>query len=210
MENNFETSLVEKTSSYIGNVISDIFNSSQENVIKSGQNLGLNLECPEDIFNLSIHDKRRLADYISNDYEKMAAATGIFNILGGPSIAPGLVSEIVSVSIITARSISSIAMAYGFDPRSKEGNLLLAVGLAEAAEVGGVLAANFVEEVLIKFIVKKIVQRIVSKAPTSVWVNSMKIVPVVGGLVSGGVNYLTLKALNNNAKNNYTQLLLSA
>lgn len=179
-----------------------------ETVIKKSNQLGYDVSNIDDIRNLPIEIRDRIAKDISSNYQKWAVASSLPSIPGGVFSIPGLVGEIVGLSLVTLRSVSGIAIAYGFNPEDNKSDLVVSVGLASASELTGIIAGNFVQEKVIELIVRQIIKAIANKAPSTALAQSFRIIPFLGAGVCSFINYFAISGININAMNNFRSLAL--
>ena len=140
-----------------------------------------------------------------------AKAGGTGFVLGLPGLAFGIVTipaDLACTTYLQLRMIAVIALLHGWDPKSDRLKTLaflsmLGSGAAETArafgiQVGTKLTGSLLKQVPGKMLIeinKAVGFRLVTKAGTTGAVNLIKIVPIVGGLVSGGMNAATTRTI---------------
>ncbi|QCG89133.1 EcsC family protein [Azospirillum sp. TSH100] len=140
-----------------------------------------------------------------------AKAAGSGFLLGLPGLAFGVVTIPADLTLSTylqMRMIAVIALLYGWDPKSDRLKTLALLSMlgssaAEAVRAAGVkvgtrLTANVIAKIPGKVLIeinKAVGIRLVTKAGTSGVINLTKFVPIVGGLVSGGLNAVTTRQI---------------
>jgi uncharacterized protein (DUF697 family) len=142
---------------------------------------------------------------------QMAKAGGTGFVLGLPGMTFGIITiptDLAYTTYLQLRMIAVIAMLYGWDPKSdqvKTAALLCLLG-TEAAnvvrqagiQVGTRLSLNLINKIpghaLIE-INKAVGMRLLTKAGSSGIINFTKLVPIIGGLVSGGLNAMTTRQI---------------
>ena len=137
-----------------------------------------------------------------------AEAGGAGFVLGLPGLAFGIVTipaDLTYTTYLQMRMIAVIALLHGWDPKSDRlktvamlcllgagaGDVVQEFGVNVGMKVGANALAKLPGRVLIQ-INQAVGFRLLTKAGTTGTVNLVKFVPVLGGLVSGGLNaYLT-------------------
>lgn len=143
-----------------------------------------------------------------------AAGTGF--VLGMPGLVFGAVTIPADLTVTTylqMRMIAVIALLYGWDAKSDRLKTLALLSMlgSSAAEVvrsagvkvGTRLTARVIAKIPGRILIeinKAIGIRLFTKAGTTGIINLTKFVPVVGGLVSGGLNAVTTRQIGNAAK----------
>lgn len=145
------------------------------------------------------------SDAVENliNWQTAKAGGGGF-VLGLPGLAFGVViipADLTFTTYLQMRMIATIALLHGWDPKSDRVRTLaflalLGSGAAEAIRsfgihVGSKLTASVIAKVLGKVLIeinKAVGFRLVTKAGSTGAVNLVKFVPIMGGLVSGGIN----------------------
>jgi uncharacterized protein (DUF697 family) len=133
-----------------------------------------------------------------------AKAGGSGFLLGLPGLAFGAVTipaDLTLTTYLQLRMVATIALLRGWDPKSDRVKTLCFLALlgSEAAStvrtfgvnVGTKMTANVIAKVpgrVLMEINKAVGFRLVTKAGTTGAVRLVKIVPLVGGLISGGLN----------------------
>lgn len=139
-----------------------------------------------------------------------AKAGGAGFILGLPGLAFGAVTiptDLTMTTYLQMRMVATIALLRGWDPKSDRVKtlallaLLGAEGASTARQFGVHVSTKLTGNAVAKIPGKVLIQinqavgfRLVTKAGSTGAINLIKVVPIVGGLVSGGLNaYLTRK-----------------
>ena len=149
-------------------------------------------------------------------YQKIKTATsGFINSLGGIITLPiTLPANLVSVLYIQLRMIAIIAYMGGFDVKSDQvqtlaylcltgsavTDILKQAGVKTSQKVGVSLVKKL-PSTIIKEINKKVSARLVTKFGEKGIINLYKVIPVLGGIVGGGVDYFSTKAIASKAYN---------
>lgn len=148
-----------------------------------------------------------------------ATTSGFLTSLGGLVTLPvALPANIASVLYVQMRMIASIAILGGYNPHDDEVQTLVYVCLAgisigDICKQAGVVFTNKLTTSLIKKIPgtvltkinQKVGFRFVTKFGTKGIVNLGKAVPIVGGIVGGGIDFAGTKAI---ATKSYNAFLL--
>ena len=144
--------------------------------------------------------------------------SGFVTSLGGLITLPvAIPANIASVLYVQLRMIAAIARIGGYDPSEDEVQTLAYACLAgmtagDICKAAGIKAANKIAtNLVLKKITgefcKKINQKIgflfITKAGEKGIINLTKVVPVVGGFVGGGIDYLGTKAIAKKAYNTF-------
>lgn len=155
-------------------------------------------------------DKAVAVKRLVRNQARICATSGFVTNIGGLITIPvALPANITSVLYVQMRMIAIIAVMGGRSPKDDEVrgfaySCLVGSSTADAVKGGGVKAANKVGE---KFIQKhvtgkaltrinqKVGFRFITKAGTTGVVNLTRIVPVLGGVVGGSVDYLSTRAI---------------
>lgn len=142
--------------------------------------------------------------------------SGFVTSLGGLITLPvAIPANIASVVYVQLRMIAAIARIGGYDPSEDEVQTLAYACLAgmtagDICKAAGIKAANKIATNLVlkkitgefcKKINHKIGFLFITKAGEKGIINLTKVVPVVGGFVGGGVDYLGTKAIAKRAYN---------
>lgn len=154
-------------------------------------------------------DAEAAARYLIRKQMGKAAASGFITGLGGLATLPVAVpANISSVLFIQVRLVAAVAHLAGHDLRHDHVRMLVCACLAGSAatdvlkdtgiRLGTRAALNLIgklPEKTLTAINRKVGLRLVTKAGTSGLVNLGKIVPVVGGLVGGGIDAASTRVI---------------
>lgn len=146
--------------------------------------------------------------------------SGFLTSLGGAITLPvAIPANIASVVYVQLRMIAAIASIGGYDPTEDEVQTLAyaclaGMGAGDICKITGVIAANKIATKLVmqkitgefcKKVNQKIGFRFITKAGEKGIINLTKVVPVVGGFVGGGIDYLGTKAIAKKAYNTFVK-----
>lgn len=142
--------------------------------------------------------------------------SGFLTSLGGIITLPiAIPANIASVIYVQLRMIAAIASIGGYDPSEDEVQTLAYACLAGmgAGDICKIAGVNAVNKIATKFVMQKITGefckkvnqkigfRFITKAGEKGIINLTKVVPLVGGFVGGGIDYLGTKAIAQKAYN---------
>jgi uncharacterized protein (DUF697 family) len=150
-----------------------------------------------------------------------AGMTGFaLGIPGGPWALAAIPADFVSVSYLQLRMVAVIGLLFGWDVRSDQMRIvaysaLLGVGAGEAVRDVGVKAATGWGKIWIKKIPMSVIDKLNkflpgrfiikglrgagAKTAAKYGLNLAKIVPLLGGIVGGGVNVLVTQQIGSRA-----------
>lgn len=146
--------------------------------------------------------------------------SGFVTSLGGAITLPiAIPANVASVMYIQLRMIAAIAYIGGYDPTEDEVQALAYACLAgmSAGDICKVAGVEAVNKIATKIIMKKITGefcrkinrkigfRFITKAGEKGIINLTKVVPVVGGFVGGGIDYLGTKTVAQKAYNAFVK-----
>jgi hypothetical protein len=132
-------------------------------------------------------------------------ALGLPGLVFMPLTAP---ADLVSATYLQLRMVAVIGLLFGWDPRSDQfktiayvsllgsaaGEVIRDFGIRATTKLAAAQLANLPGKVLIQ-INKAVGFRLVTKAGTKGLVNLTRLVPVLGGLVGGGVNIFVTRQI---------------
>ncbi len=149
------------------------------------------------------------------NWQTSKAAAGGF-ILGLPGLAFGIVTipaDLTMTTYLQMRMVAVISLLYGWDPKSDRVKTialisLLGSGAGEALRSAGItigtkITANLIKKIPGRVLIqinKAIGMRLITKAGSTGVINLTKFVPIVGGLVSGGLNAVTTRKIGQAAQ----------
>jgi len=164
----------------------------------------------EDIQQAKLHDMDVVARQIARQFRRRAALTGAVTGLPGglwAVIAAG--ADVQLTAIYAVRMVADIAQAYGYDTSLQEEQAALADVLAVVAGIDGLRGvgnwlereelAKLVPELLPRILAKMSVQ--ITEEQTSKWVG--RIIPGLGALIGGSIDYGFLRVAGNRALKHY-------
>lgn len=139
--------------------------------------------------------------------------SGFLTSLGGLITIPvALPANVTSVIYVQMRMIATIAAMGGSNPRDDEVQALVYVCLtgmsaADFCKAAGIKAANSSTKALVKKIPgsalktinAKMGYRFITKAGTTGTINLMKMVPLAGGIIGGGIDLIGTRTIANRA-----------
>ncbi|MFC0179521.1 EcsC family protein [Thorsellia kenyensis] len=147
-----------------------------------------------------------LAELISTESMK-AAGTGFITGLGGYASLPiTLPSNLIGVLFIQMRLITTIALIKGIstdDPRLKILVLGCLCGELYKTSISKLLHTKLCVNSSAKFalqLTKHITDSLVNKCLTHSFKHITKFIPLVGGFISGGIDYTNTRIIGNTAK----------
>lgn len=145
---------------------------------------------------------------------KCSASGFITNIGGLITLPVALPANIASVLYVQLRMIASIAYMGGYDLKSDEVQTLIylcliGTSIADACKSTGVSIANKTTRSLLnkvpasflKSINHKVGFRMVTRAGTKGAINLVSLVPIAGGLVGAGIDFVSTRKIANKAFN---------
>jgi len=148
---------------------------------------------------------------------RITTSTGFLTGLGGLITMPvALPADLTTLWLTQARLAGAIAHLRGYDVRSEEVRsvvLMSLIGssateaLAQAGvQIGTKTAVSAIRQVPGRVLIeinKKVGFRLLTKAGTKGVINLTKLAPVVGGVIGGGVNFASTRAVGVWAKVNF-------
>lgn len=148
---------------------------------------------------------------------RITSSTGFLTGLGGLITLPvTLPADFTALWLTQARLAGAIAHLRGYDVRSDEVRSVILMSLigssatealAQAGvQIGTRSAISVIRQVPGRVLIeinKKVGFRLITKAGTKGIVNLTKLAPVVGGVVGGGVNFTSTRAVGAWAKKNF-------
>lgn len=156
--------------------------------------------------------KRLIATHV-----RLTSGTGFLAGLGGLITLPvTLPADFTALWLTQARLAGAIAYLRGYDVRSEEVRSVILISLigssaTEAlsqagAQIGTKSAVSAIKQVPGRVLVqvnKMVGFRLITKAGTKGIVNLTKLAPVVGGVIGGGINFTSTRAVGAWAKKNF-------
>lgn len=163
---------------------------------------------------LKYPDVEKAINIFSKTQITKCAVSGFVTSLGGAITLPvAIPANLASVLYIQMRSIVTIAVMSGYDPKDDEVQTLTYVCLTGLSisnvckEVGiqfskkiGVAAIRKIPTEVLKSINKRLAFRFITKFGEKGLINLGKMVPVLGGVIGGGFDYIGTKAITSKAK----------
>lgn len=149
--------------------------------------------------------------------------SGFLTSLGGFITLPvAIPANLASVMYVQLRMIASIAVIGGYDPSDDEVQTLAYACLAgmSAGDICKIAGVKAVNAIATKAIIKKLPGalcikinkavgfRFITKAGEKGIINLTKVVPIVGGVFGGGVDYVGTKAIAKKAYNMFIKDLI--
>lgn len=161
--------------------------------------------------------KEMAIDKLISNQIKKCTASGFVTGLGGAMTLPiTLPSNITSVLYIQLRMIASIAYIMGYDVRSDEVKTMVYLCLIGSAgkdilkgigiTTGKVWAKSAIKKIpntILRQINKAIGGRIITKYGKTGAINLTKCIPLVGGVVGGGLDFASTKIIAKYAKEHF-------
>ena len=132
---------------------------------------------------------------------KLAALEGLGLGFGGVFT---LVPDMSILAAISVRMVQKLSLIYGFEYATEHEIAELWIGMATAAGLD--TAKDIVERQVVARFVPKLIQRIAARASAEVvekW--AARIVPIVSGVLGGGLNYYFIKQWGRRAKKHYEE-----
>lgn len=184
----------------------------------------LNVDSVVEISNeylLKYYSKDEAIDkFISNQLKKCTASGFLTNLGGIITLPVAIPANVSSVLWFQLRMIACIAHMNGYDVKSDEVKTLSYLCLLGSSasdilkSVGIKVGENITKKILDKIpgkilieINKKVGFRLISKAGTKSAIVITKAIPVVGGIVGGGIDYYATKKIAEYAKKNFGKSL---
>ena len=144
--------------------------------------------------------------------------SGFLTGLGGAIVLPvTLPANVSSVLYIQLRMIASIAYMNGYDVRHDEVKTMVYLCLVGSSvsdilkdvgiKVGTRLAKNLIKQIPGKVLVqinKAVGLRLLTKGGTKGAINLSKCIPIIGGVIGGGFDYVSTKTIATYAKNTFS------
>jgi hypothetical protein len=162
----------------------------------------------------------QLAQTIVRSYSRIAGVQGFVTNLGGLVTLPvALPADAVATVTWVVRATSGVMASFGFDPTSEEGRADLRIGLLVAFGVNkitvagsSVLVTQLTRRVmtapyrdqLAGAVVRRIAQRLGMRLTRR---NAARVVPIIGGVIGGGVNVAMVRAMGARTRRHYRGLL---
>ncbi|MGQ1798871.1 EcsC family protein [Kocuria oceani] len=148
---------------------------------------------------------------------RLTSSSGFLSGLGGLITLPAtLPADFTALWLSQARLAGAIAHLRGYDIRSEEVRSVVLISLigssatevlaAAGVEIGTKTAVGVIKQVPGRVLIeinKKVGFRLVTKAGSKGIVNLTKLAPVAGGVVGGGVNFASTRAVGTWAKSNF-------
>jgi hypothetical protein len=167
--------------------------------LRSGYGLPINTY--QGMFSVPVHHIDDIAIDVIRSAMKVAAAEGAGLGVGGLLT---VVPDLGILSAITMRTIQKLSLVYGFEYNTEAEMAELWMAAASAAGVD--LGRDLVEKSLAKRIAARAIRAIARQASKEVvekWAGRM--VPVVSGIVGGGLNYYFVRAWGERAMRHFHQ-----
>lgn len=148
---------------------------------------------------------------------RLTSSSGFLSGLGGLITLPvTMPADFTALWLAQARLAGAIAYLRGYDLRSEEVRSVVLISLigssaaevlaAAGVEIGTKTAIGVIKQVPGRVLIeinKKVGFRLVTKAGSKGVVNLTKLAPVAGGIVGGGVNFASTRAVGTWAKSNF-------
>ncbi|MDQ0665412.1 hypothetical protein QFZ35_003910 [Arthrobacter ulcerisalmonis] len=162
-------------------------------------------------------DVEKAIERLLATHVRITSSTGFLTGLGGLITLPvTLPADFTTLWLTQARLAGAIAHLRAYDVRSDEVRSVVLMSLvgssaAEAlaqagVQIGTKSAISAIKQVPGRVLIeinKKVGYRLITKAGTKGIVNLTKLAPLVGGVVGGGVNFTSTRAVGNWAKKNF-------
>jgi len=162
-------------------------------------------------------DVEKAIDRLITTHVRLATSTGFVTGLGGLLTMPvALPADLTVLWLTQARLGGAIAHLRGYDVRSEEVRSVVLLSLigssaAEALSQAGIqigtkAAISAIKQVPGRVLIqinKAVGFRLITRAGTKGVVNLTKLAPVVGGVVGGGINFASTRAVGAWAKQNF-------
>lgn len=158
--------------------------------------------------------------YITSSALTAGAQGFVANLGGAATLALSLPADTLATLAATVRATSGVMGSYGFETETEAGAAQLRVGLLVAAGVSMVTVEG--AQVLVARLSQQLLQRAAAKrlevaltghisrrlATGFFWGHLPRAVPVVGGVIGGGVNAGLVRAMSGRARAHYRSLLV--
>lgn len=144
---------------------------------------------------------------------KTASSGFLLGLPGGPAIIATLPTDMTQTLFLQLRMVAAIGHIYEFDIASDEvrtlayaclcGSKAMDIMKAAGMQVGQKVVINVIKKIpgsVLKEINKKVGMRLVTKFGSKGVINLGKVVPVVGGIIGGGMNGFGTYAIGKTAK----------
>ncbi|MER6592540.1 EcsC family protein [Micromonospora purpureochromogenes] len=162
-------------------------------------------------------DIERAIQRLITTHVRLASSTGFLAGLGGLITLPvTLPADLTALWLTQARLAGAIAHLRGYDIRSEEVRSVVLMSLIGSSatealsqagiQIGTKSAVSVIKQVpgrVLMQINKTVGFRLITKAGTKGVVNLTKLAPVVGGVIGGGVNFTSTRAVGAWAKKNF-------
>ena len=144
-----------------------------------------------------------------------STTSGFLSGLGGLMVLPiSLPANFTSVVFIQIRMVAAIAHMAGYDLKNDKVRTMVYLVLCGTAikdilkntgiQFGNKITKSFIEKNLTREIIKKINKavgfRFITKNGEKGLINAMKLVPIVGGIIGGGIDLLSTNTIGNRAR----------
>ena len=183
------------------------------NVLKGIGNVSPKVEDFADDYLKKSKSKEEAVKKLINNQVTKCATSGFITGFGGIITLPiSIPANISSVLYVQMRMIAGIAYLAGYDLKSDQVQTLVYACLAGVSvnqiikkvgvEVGTKVARKTIDKIpgkVMTAINKKIGYRFITKAGEKGTVNLTKVVPVVGAVIGGGLDFLETKTIANRA-----------
>ncbi|MGN9920250.1 EcsC family protein [Micromonospora palomenae] len=162
-------------------------------------------------------DREKAIQRLITTHVRLASSTGFLAGLGGLITLPvTLPADLTALWLTQARLAGAIAHLRGYDIRSEEVRSVVLMSLIGSSatealsqagiQIGTKSAVSVIKQVPGRVLIqinKTVGFRLITKAGTKGVVNLTKLAPVVGGVVGGGVNLTSTRAVGAWAKKNF-------
>lgn len=151
-------------------------------------------------------------EFISNQITKCTISGFVTNLGGFVTMPVAIPANLASVWYIQLRMIATIAIMAGYDPSDDQVQTLAYVCLVGGSmsklckdagvKIGNKLTYSLINKIpgsVFRAINKKVSFRLITKAGETGIINMTKLVPVVGGVVGGGFDYVGTKVIADRA-----------
>lgn len=171
-------------------------------------------------------------NYETNKASAISFATGIPGAAAAPAMAALVTADVTQYFAFVLRIMQKLAYLYGFEELNLTeediddetmGQLMVFLGImfgvqqanaavkiladASARKVSKSLAQKALTKGVVYPVVKKVSQQVGVKMTKQVFAEGVsKVVPVIGGAVTGGMTYFSFKPCSNKLKNSFRQL----
>jgi EcsC protein family len=163
--------------------------------------LGLPIECWDDLKYVSDEDLKPHADRVINSAARIAALEGMGLGLGGMVTA---LPDFGILAAITIRMLQRLSLTYGFQYSTSEE--LASLWLAAASAAGLDFSRDLIEKQATEQLVPKIVDQVAMKAGREVadkWVG--RLVPILSAAAGGGLNYWFVRSWGRRAQRHFLE-----